>query len=333
MTTKSIYFPPASHISHNKIDKCGHILISAESTPQQLEDANRLIGSWRASHLYPLNTFRSTLIRKVARYESTIVAQRLKRMNTIIRKLIRYPNMQLSTMQDIAGLRAILNSPKEVYDDGYRGIHIVFKYVGRNEIAHQYDGLLIELQLRTKLQHTWATAVEAAGIINNEKYKNGRGNKAWLKFFKLASEAFEVIEYLDNSKSLIRKPTRRPIEIYSELAELDKKEHILEKLVNYSNAIDIIDKNNSPATYYIILLLPSQHEVKIYSFTKNEYANAIKIYSELENNAKTSNSDQVLVSVGDIKNLRLAYPSYFADITDFVEEIKILKQLTLVSWK
>ena len=328
MTTKSIYFPPASHISHNKIDKCGHILISAESTPQQLEDANRLIGSWRASHLYPLNTFRSTLIRKVARYESTIVAQRLKRMNTIIRKLIRYPNMQLSTMQDIAGLRAIVNSPKEVYelknyyfssslshevkeyydyiespkDDGYRGIHIVFKYVGRNEIAHQYDGLLIELQLRTKLQHTWATAVEAAGIINNEKYKNGRGNKAWLKFFKLASEAFEVIEYLDNSKSLVRKPTRRPIEIYSELAELDKKEHILEKLVNYSNAIDIIDKNNSPATYYIILLLPSQHEVKINSFTKNEYANAIKIYSELENNAKTSNSDQVLVSVGDIKN-------------------------------
>ena len=47
-------------------------------------------------------------------------------------------------------------------DSGYRSIHYVYKYSSK---ADKYNGLKIELQIRTKLQHNWATAVETAGAM------------------------------------------------------------------------------------------------------------------------------------------------------------------------
>ena len=110
-------------------------------------------------------------------------------MPTIIDKLKRYPNMKLTTMQDIGGVRAILNSVEDVYslvseyreskrfahelvdqkdyiqsprdEDCYRSIHLIYRY--RNSQAKNYNGLRIELQIRTRLQHLWATAVETMG--------------------------------------------------------------------------------------------------------------------------------------------------------------------------
>ena len=51
----------------------------------------------------------------VRKFPGSLVAQRLKRMPTIIDKLDRHPNMKLSTMQDIGGVRAVLPNVKDVY--------------------------------------------------------------------------------------------------------------------------------------------------------------------------------------------------------------------------
>src|SRR5262245_30060847 len=77
----------------------------------ELEHAWDLAARWRACHAYPINTFQSTLRTKTKELAGDpIVAQRLKRMPTIIDKLARYPSMTLSQMQDIGGIRAILSS-------------------------------------------------------------------------------------------------------------------------------------------------------------------------------------------------------------------------------
>ena len=81
--------------------------------------------------------------------------------------------MNLSQMQDIGGLRAVVGSvsrarkletsyrtsnfkhelvsSKDYIDnpkpDGYRSVHLVYRYA--NERAPEYNGLLLELQLRT----------------------------------------------------------------------------------------------------------------------------------------------------------------------------------------
>lgn len=171
---------PVPTESKSHINKAGKILVQGNLFSQEYQDALELANRWRACHAYPINTFQATLRTKIRSCQGeVIVAQRLKRMPTIIDKLSRFPTMQLTTMQDIAGTRAIFenlsdvqlitskyvhnkNFPHEIvgdYDyisnprdiDGYRSRHLVYKY--RNNQNPSYNGLRVEIQLRTKLQH------------------------------------------------------------------------------------------------------------------------------------------------------------------------------------
>src|SRR5690606_27307562 len=74
-----------------------------------------------------------------------------------------------------------INDPKL---DGYRSHHIVFCFNAKGDRA-EYDGRRIELQIRTQLQHAWATAVEAVGLFRDEDMKAGEGDENWLRLFKL----------------------------------------------------------------------------------------------------------------------------------------------------
>ncbi|HOI97956.1 MAG TPA: (p)ppGpp synthetase, partial [Candidatus Pacearchaeota archaeon] len=97
--------------SKQTINKAGKIIAENEPNDPLIEWGIGLTSRWRACHAYPINTFQATLRRKLKKFPANpIVAQRLKRMPTIIEKLRRYPKMQLARMQDIGGVRAILNS-------------------------------------------------------------------------------------------------------------------------------------------------------------------------------------------------------------------------------
>lgn len=75
----------------------------------------------------------------------------------------------------------------EPQESGYRGIHLVFKFnnsQGRQPDSRCWDGLNIDIQLRTELQHVWATGVEIVGTMLHENLKAGQGNKDWLKLFQ-----------------------------------------------------------------------------------------------------------------------------------------------------
>lgn len=214
-------FAPVPQEPKKQIDKAGKILISGpERHGKAYYDALELANKWRACHAYPINTFQSTLrvkIRNIFLGREPIVAQRLKRMPTIIDKLNRLsPNMQLTTMQDIGGVRAILETVDSVYrlaheyrnsqrlmheltqekdyiknprdEDGYRSLHLIYKY--KNKLAPAYNGLRLELQIRTKLQHIWATAVETMGTFLGQDLKSRKGERAWIDFFAVTSSAF-----------------------------------------------------------------------------------------------------------------------------------------------
>lgn len=73
------------------------------------------INNWRSCHYYPINTFQMTLREKLKKIDpDAIVAQRLKRFFSIVQKLRRFRSMKLSTMQDIAGLRAVVHTLPQV---------------------------------------------------------------------------------------------------------------------------------------------------------------------------------------------------------------------------
>ena len=95
--------------SRNKVNKAGDILRNSESSSSDNLWAADVLSNWRAIHNYPINTFQATLRNKLKRIDNlALVAQRLKRIPSIILKLQRFPGMKLSRMQDIGGLRAVV---------------------------------------------------------------------------------------------------------------------------------------------------------------------------------------------------------------------------------
>lgn len=134
------------------------------------------------------------------------VTQRLKRFPTILDKLVREPSLPLSKMQDIGGVRAILPSVQEVrrvesrlrkrrpvirYSDyitnprtsGYRGVHVVVEYSGRN----------IEVQLRTRTMPEWAYTVEQLSGRYGQNYKRD-GDSPIQRLMAVISEAMTLEE-------------------------------------------------------------------------------------------------------------------------------------------
>jgi hypothetical protein len=179
-----------------------------------------VINNWRSAHAYPLNTFQITLRNRARKFERAVtVAQRAKRLDSIHRKLLSKKTMRLTQMQDIAGCRAIFTRLPHVYKlvefykkadfdhnfrnekdyisnpkpDGYRSYHLVYEYVGTDNTT-EYNGLRVEVQVRTQMQHSWATAVEAVGLFTRQALKSNQGDEDWLRFFALMSSAIAAVE-------------------------------------------------------------------------------------------------------------------------------------------
>jgi hypothetical protein len=70
---------------------------------------------------------------------------------------------------------------------------LMFNFRGRGE-AKLYHDRRIEVQIRTRLQHAWATAVESVGLFRGEDLKSNQGNADWLELFRLMSAEFAVAE-------------------------------------------------------------------------------------------------------------------------------------------
>jgi len=333
--------------SKNQINKAGAILVLDNPAPRDLARATDLADRWRACHAYPINTFQATLRTKLKTYpRDPIAAQRLKRMPTIIDKLKRYPAMKLTTMQDIGGVRAILGSIKDVYalaseyrdsgrfahelidhkdyiqnprsEDGYRSVHLIYKYM--NSQAPGYNGLRIELQVRTRLQHTWATAVESMGTFLGQALKCRQGDKEWLDFFALISAAFAhdeqcppVPRFVGLSKD----------EVIASVASAEARLDALNMMRGLSVAANAIYKTKGLSkgwSYHLIILNSLKRTVQIKPYNRDSFKKAIADYARVEAEAaKGERIEPVLVSAGPMDKLRRAYPNFFLDINDFAK--------------
>jgi len=83
---------------------------------------------------------------------------------------------------------------RDTKEDGYRSIHIIYRYNSDKEGKKDYNKLLIEIQIRSKLQHLWATAIETVDFFTRQAIKHNEGEKEWKDFFKIVSSAFAKME-------------------------------------------------------------------------------------------------------------------------------------------
>lgn len=158
----------------------------------ELEHAWSALTWWRSLHARPLSSVAANLRYHVSQEQGQVngrieVAQRLKRLPTIVEKLEREQG-RVTQMHDIGGVRALLPNQRHVYtlsrrlrktwkivrfrdyiaepkSSGYRALHLI---VDRS-------GFAIEVQLRTIAQDIWANVVENQSREHGVGFKFGAG--------------------------------------------------------------------------------------------------------------------------------------------------------------
>lgn len=336
--------------SKKQISKAGLTLISAK-LKEERNEALEIINSWRTDHLHPLNVMRNALVRIMNKnnIEPYLVSQRLKRLSSIEYKLDLNENMGLGGMQDIGGYRAVVRDSKDLFKlkeilklnklrhelkrttdyietpkpSGYRSVHFIYIY---NSKIEKHKGLLLELQIRTKLQHNWATAVETAEILTKSSLKSSQGPDEWLDFFKIVSSLFAIKEKLPVLE-IHKKYTVEELMVMC--YKMTMKLNIIDILKGLRVSARQIEINNTGDYYLINISLKKKH-VQIRSFKKKDYALATEIYLKEEKEIKENENAVVLVAASSIKSLKKAYPSYFLDTSEFISALEKINRNCLI---
>ncbi|QWT17265.1 RelA/SpoT domain-containing protein [Collinsella sp. zg1085] len=318
-------------ISKQRIKKVGRQIAADLLNEDELVEAYKLVGEWRAAHIQPLHESLAMLERLCNHDPSTILVSRLKRIDTIIRKLKRDDyHFELSTLNDIAGCRLIVSDNNKAQsiamqlmktkyfykqidyiskpkDSGYRGIHIICRH---DSPDYGYEGLRVEVQIRSRLQHYWATAVETYDLISEANLKFGSGSTDQKRYFQLSSE---LINNSIENESVAR----------NELRMLDKQLQVLDKLGAAVNSMYVMydaRKQISRTDSCLISVDLDEQLIKLDIYDSENEIRAASKYTELEGDQ--TNKIYLMARAGSLNDLCLAYPNYYSNISEFVSLLK-----------
>jgi ppGpp synthetase/RelA/SpoT-type nucleotidyltranferase len=342
------YISPA--YARETFNAAGNTLIGNDSQGLGTEQALGIINNWRGSHAFPLNALHVTLRGRAKKVDvNALTAQRLKRLSSIEAKLRRFPDMKLTQMQDIGGCRAVVKDMAEVdklvtayrkgiaknpkkrhaflsekdyinkpKPDGYRSHHLVYRYHSRAKKYAVYSGLKVEIQIRTKLQHAWATAVEIISTFTGQALKSNIGDECWKRFFKLMSSAIALRE----KTPLVADTPQEHNRLIDELRDLVEKLKVHDALVGWGTGVKVVSEGEKKAHSYLLMLDSKKRVITHIGFTKLELPEAQRRYLEAEkDNVDKPWIQAVLVSVSKISALRRAYPNYYLDAVAFSQAI------------
>lgn len=331
--TKPVY-------SKSRIQSAGKRIVKGSAS---LEDT-LVLENFRASHAYIINTFQMNARRHASSVRST-VGQRLKRRNTIIDKLRREPSMPLYAMQDIAGCRIILDDQSDLYavreslrgarfkhkrindvdrydyiknpkSTGYRGVHDVYEYQVLKDPSSNWNGLKIEIQFRTQVQHAWATAVEVADLITSSRIKFNDAKSSYLEYFQLASEILARAHEGQNSCCAALSNS----DLVTRFMHLEKGLNLLSTFDNLRSARD---KQTAFRRNTLLIFRfdveDAQQRLQVRTF--ETVARAIEEYDRMEK-ALGESADIVFVRGESEESIRDAFRNYFSDARAFVDLIR-----------
>jgi ppGpp synthetase/RelA/SpoT-type nucleotidyltranferase len=343
--------------TRSQINKLGNDLVqqvTGTGAPEMLE-------FWRSIHSAPMNAVRSLLEESIKQCHLDCAAKivsssRLKRSESVISKLRRLSSMSLSTMQDMAGIRLVLDSDcppvqglrdidalfshclsslqKQQYKvkdkifhyivnpkaDGYRAVHFVVECPTDNK---NFPAVLVEVQLRTKLQHLWAMAVETAGMFYSQALKSSEGSEEWLTFFKMCSAA---VSHLEGGTVIPQYAGCSPESLKSALNQYATNNTFFQKMSGIQTVKDVDDlvsREGIGPAYYLLELDIKRGQNKVHVFSADKFENANVMYSVLEQSLAYARGEMcaVLISVDHVKNIQTLYPSYFLDVSDFMRVV------------
>lgn len=341
---------PKDRPTDREIDRAGRVLRDDHADPKDVLQALDVVRRWRSTHSFPLNTLQMSL--RNAGHEvspEAMIAQRLKRMESIEAKLKRLLSHSLHEMQDIAGCRCVVPTVSDVESvvarlknsrmrhslhrsynyierpkrDGYRSHHLVYEYY--SDRSTDYKGMRIEVQVRSGLQHAWATAIETIGTFRGELLKAGLGDPRWLRFFQLVASAFALMEGCPTIPDTPNDPDLLVSEIESLAGEL----RVGEILASYTQTMNIYgDVIGEEQILFLIESIPDLDgrpmvDVRVDQFRSSDRLIANARYAAAESRLTDHpGASVVLVSTDSLKALQAMYPNYYADTSLFLKNLR-----------
>lgn len=299
------------------------------------EEALETIKQWRRAHSYPLYVVYQTLRNRATKIDSeAVVSSRLKRLPSIQAKLKRGAVHKLGEMQDFAGCRAVMENLDQVeklrraydstrttyrlkreYDyiarpkaDGYRGRHLVVQF----KPGSDYEGTMVEIQLRTQRMHQWSTAVEIVDTFKNSSLKGGAQVEGWSRFFLLTS----ALIALEEGTPVPEGAPKERRDVIDELKGCGA-DTFVEQLRSYARAVKPASGDQA-GRYFVVMIDTLLGYTLIMGYKGFSAAN--EEYTRLER--KLSHRPEANVVLVDVDTnsataLRRAYPNYFADTSAF----------------
>ncbi len=323
MLTKSGIIKSGKRLAHDASDMFTHDMDT--------------LHEWRRAHIAPMQRLNMYARGRVKGISQAIVAQRLKRIPTIISKL-KDANIHcdLFSMQDIGGVRVVLEDVVQVEDfvkktprktqcrkqtnaydyishpktSGYRGFHLVF-----DDVCGDMT-MPVELQVRSTLQHLWAMALESFDVMNKTNLKRGHGDANTDKFMRYCSALFSIVENRPVMEEFAKTSVKKIV------SKIDSMKTTLQKLRLFTVPPDSVFGYIKKNGYYLLQLDADTKTVNANCFGNDietadrQYLNAEKAYLNDPSMAV------VLVEANDVNNLQRAYPSYFLDNMEFINKLE-----------
>ena len=170
-------------LSRNQIKKLGHRL--RDTIPPSDEDLALYLEMCSSLYQGLLDTSV-----EIAQNLGLSVVTRFKTSRTLIEKLQRSPNITLGYINDVAGMRIVVDGGRIEQDEivsqlvdnlravggttrimdrreepsfGYRAVHVIVKL----------DGVLVEIQVRTEFQDLWANVMEKFADVFGRQVRYG----------------------------------------------------------------------------------------------------------------------------------------------------------------
>lgn len=318
-------------LSIGQIDKLGNRLReNADPTQEDLDFLQEYRKSYSAALPYIFEALRKSAIRID---NHAILTFRIKRINTIINKLRRFDNkdgngdMRLSRMWDIAGCRCILSSSDnnkifkladslikksdiverrsandyvtEPKADGYRSYHMY--------VMKEGSGKPIEVQIRNKEMHNWATLVEIFDILYGLGIKEGNKRNMQQDFLFLFSRKNE----LSNAESIQLIKIENRLHIFRDMCQMFSKNYAL---VREQWAVRKRGDN------YLVLEAGKGFKTSIDAFSS--FAEAEDNYYKKYLQRRNTNLVLVYSKSSDFNDISFAYSNYILSVHSFFFDYK-----------
>jgi len=311
-----------NQFSKGEIDRLGETIRQEKDSVSEVSLAK--LQEYRTSHKNALSKVFTLLGESLKRDQNVILTYRLKRIESIIRKLSREPKMKFNRMWDIAGCRCILNNNEQVYElkeklesfgfleikkvndyikepqtEGYRSLHLYVTLKG--------DNTYIEIQIRCIDDHNWATLVEITDLLFDSKLKEYSENKELLRFHYLLSlknqlttdqgyEIIRIVEKYDYFEKLSERFSKNYLEIRGKWLSIESSKKIKYFLIETT-------KDDVP---------------KIKSF--DNYNEAEENYFSAYKNNRNANIVLTHLTNPNYNNISIAYSNYILTFHSFLDE-------------